>query len=176
VPTVCPFRRYFPHRYSLSLFLEGAPAGRTRQRVAVDSTSRAPLFKFCKALCANGGSWLPAPGPVAGCKLVAVEAIIHSGGDYSTFEARWERLGARRRKGGACFNVDTTSFCAQEQLVLSAPGSFMSELQARLIMHREHFIRSVGLATRTLIVCAQPTRAPRKQLMVDVLAQDVILR
>jgi hypothetical protein len=120
---------------------------------------------------------LPAPGPVAGFKLVAVEAIIHSGGDYSTFEAGQERLGARRQKGGACFNVDTTSFCAQEQLVLSAlASSFMSELQARLITHREHFTRSVGLATRTLIVCAQPTRAPRKQLMVDVLAQDVILR
>jgi hypothetical protein len=94
---------------------------RRGQRVIFDETSGSSLFPFCKSLCLNGGNWSPSPSPVAGFKLVAVEAITHSADYYAAFKQKQARMSAQRQKGGSYFNFATmSSFTAKQQLVLSA--------------------------------------------------------
>jgi hypothetical protein len=91
------------------------------RRILIDETSILPLFPFCRALCTNGGNWFPSPSPVAGFKLVAVEAIAHSADYYTAFRVKQTRMSAQRQMGGAYFNFATMSgLNAQQHLVLSA--------------------------------------------------------
>jgi hypothetical protein len=76
------------------------------------------LFQFCRLLCRTGGSWLPSPNPVAGYRLVAVQAVLHDESVYAGYETRQGQMLQQRVKGGKYFNFETTSMNKTQLLVL----------------------------------------------------------
>jgi hypothetical protein len=118
---VCPFQRFQPQQFSVTSLPDGVRTAETSRRVPFDATNDLSLFSFCKSLCTSGGSWLPTPRPIAGFKLVASEAVIHSADYYTSFRTKQARMGAQRQIGGGYFNFGTMSnLNAQQQLVLAA--------------------------------------------------------
>jgi hypothetical protein len=118
---MCPFQRFQPQLFSVTSLPEAVCSADTSRRVPFDSTSESSLFPFCRSLCINGGSWLPAPRPVAGFKLVSVEAITHSVDYYGSFRIKQARMASQRQMGGGYFNFNTMNHLnAQQQLVLAA--------------------------------------------------------
>jgi hypothetical protein len=109
-----PFQRYKPHRFVSGIVPAGTPPG------IHDVPTSSSLYWYCRILCQTGGSWLPVPSPVAGYRLVAVQAVIHKDSGYTSYEHRQEQMLEQRLVGGDYFNYSTRDeFAAHQLRVLS---------------------------------------------------------
>lgn len=84
---ICPFERYRPH-----LIVPGViPPQRGFGVVDVEESS--PLFRFCRGLCSTSGSWSTGKQrPVAGYRLVCVQAVVHESNTYVAYTSSQDRM------------------------------------------------------------------------------------
>jgi hypothetical protein len=80
-----------------------------------------PLHRYCRALCQSGGAFRDGTTtPIAGFRLVSVQAVVRDSIAYTCYEGRQMQITSRRQGGSTCFNFATRDFSAQQLHVLSA--------------------------------------------------------
>jgi hypothetical protein len=118
------FQRYKPH-----LLIPGiGPVTAVPGLHVVGNTS--PIFRYCRLLCQSGGCYhFHQRGclPVAGFRLVDVQAVIPDSDCYNAYAARQAKLTKLRREDGGCFNATTNAFSLTQRQVLSALRNHFQE-------------------------------------------------
>jgi hypothetical protein len=118
------FQRYKPHMLLPGMLPAGTAPG------IHDVSAQTPLYRFCKTLCQTGGNWIPAPNPIAGYRLVAVQAVLHDNAAYAAYEYRQAQKLNQRMLGGQHFNFATADRLAFQQLQVLA--SLREQFQERM--------------------------------------------
>jgi hypothetical protein len=94
-----PFVRYQPHRCSPGIVPATADEG------ILDVPNTSPLFTFCEAMVATGGSFIQGvANRVAWYRLCSVQAVTHTHGRYLGYEDELRRCGNNRKTGMQFFN------------------------------------------------------------------------
>jgi hypothetical protein len=127
-----PFQRNKPQQLVPGILSPSAAPG--LHTVAITS----PLHKYCRSLSQTGGGYRDGiTMPIAGFRLVSVQAVVRDNVSCAGYEARQLSLTSRRQTGSAHFNFVTRDFSSQQLHVLSAL--------------REHFQeRPVGAGVRAV--------------------------
>jgi hypothetical protein len=145
-----PFQRHKPQMLVPGILSASAGPGLHD----VDATS--PLHRYCRLLCQTGGGYRDGiPTPIAGFKLVSVQAVVRDSVSCASYEGRQQILTHRRETGDNRFNFATArDFSAQKLQVLSAL--------------RDHFQERPPYAAAKAVNTLYSFHGPRREIVVGV--------